>query len=108
MTDSSLIEEQSAARCPGESYQDLLDREHNPVPAALRESTNTYLGSDRLSVDRYLSREFHDLEVQFGRFAARSEKNGRNTTRSRDSNYERQSRDGLTKPQLAYQKPIMA
>ena len=64
MTDSALSKEQSAARCPGESYQDLLDRESNPVPAALRESTNTYLGSDRLSVDRYLSREFHDLEVQ--------------------------------------------
>ena len=41
----------------------MLDKESNPVPDALRETTNTYLGSDRLSVDRYISREFHDLEV---------------------------------------------
>ena len=52
------------ARSPGDSYQQMLDREPNPVPAPLRESTNTYLGSDNLSVDRYLSREFHELEVE--------------------------------------------
>ncbi|MEZ5503400.1 MAG: aromatic ring-hydroxylating dioxygenase subunit alpha [Halioglobus sp.] len=52
------------ARSPGPSYQDLLDREVNPVPACLRENTNPYLGSENLSVDRYLSREFHELEVE--------------------------------------------
>ncbi len=31
------------------SYQDLLDQESRPVPESLRESTETYLGSD----DRY-------------------------------------------------------
>ena len=51
-------------RSSGDSYQDILDQEVNPVPASLRESTNTYLGSESLSVDRYLSREFHELEVQ--------------------------------------------
>ena len=61
---NDLTEEQLAARSVGESYQEMLDRETNPVPESLRENTNTYLGSDRLSVDRYLSREFHDLEVQ--------------------------------------------
>ena len=52
------------ARSPGLSYQDLLDREINPVPDSLRENTNPYLGSKNLSVDRYLSREFHELEVE--------------------------------------------
>ncbi|MEM8496722.1 MAG: aromatic ring-hydroxylating dioxygenase subunit alpha [Pseudomonadota bacterium] len=51
------------ARSSGESYQQMLDKEPNPVPDALRENTNTYLGSEPLSVDRYLSREYHDLEV---------------------------------------------
>ncbi|MEH6609567.1 MAG: aromatic ring-hydroxylating dioxygenase subunit alpha [Halioglobus sp.] len=52
------------ARSPGPSYQDLLDEEINPVPDCLRENTNPYLGSDNLSVDRYLSRQFHELEVE--------------------------------------------
>ena len=34
------------------------------MPDCLRENTNPYLGSDNLSVDRYLSREFHELEVE--------------------------------------------
>ncbi|MCP5130809.1 MAG: aromatic ring-hydroxylating dioxygenase subunit alpha [Pseudomonadales bacterium] len=55
---------QNGARAPGRSYQDLLDEETNPVPDCLRENTNPYLGSDNLSVDRYLSREFHELEVE--------------------------------------------
>ena len=57
-------EESILARSPGPSYQDLLDGETNSVPECLRENTNPYLGSDNLSVDRYLSREFHDLEVE--------------------------------------------
>ena len=52
------------ARSPGPSYQDLLDREINPVPDSLRDNTNPYLGSKNLSVDRYLSREFHEQEVE--------------------------------------------
>ncbi len=59
-----LTEEQLAARSPGDSYQQMLDWETNPVPQALRENTQTYLGSSNLSVDRYLKREFHDLEVE--------------------------------------------
>jgi len=49
-------------RFSGPSYQDLLDQETRPVPAALRASTETFLGSAPLSVDRYLSREYHELE----------------------------------------------
>jgi phenylpropionate dioxygenase-like ring-hydroxylating dioxygenase large terminal subunit len=62
--DKALSEEQILARSPGPSFQDLLDREENPVPDCLRENTNPYLGSENLSVDRYLSREFHELEVE--------------------------------------------
>ena len=50
------------ARSEAISYQALLDRESRPAPAALRASTETYLGSQPLSVDRYLSREVHELE----------------------------------------------
>ena len=53
------------ARSPGPSYQDLLDKEVNPVPDSLRDNTNPYLGSENLSVDRYLSREFHEKLVLF-------------------------------------------
>jgi hypothetical protein len=52
------------ARSPGQSYQPLLDKETNPVPDNLRDKTNPYLGSENLSLDRYLSREFHELEVE--------------------------------------------
>jgi len=62
VTDDTV--DRHGARSPGESYQDLLDKESNPVPDSLRDNTNPYLGSENLSVDRYLSREFHDLEVE--------------------------------------------
>lgn len=57
-----LSKEQIAARSAGESYQQMLDGEVNPVPESLRESTDTYLGSETIKVDRYFSREFMELE----------------------------------------------
>jgi phenylpropionate dioxygenase-like ring-hydroxylating dioxygenase large terminal subunit len=48
----------------GPSYQQLLDQESNPVPDSLRDNTLPYLGSENIKADRYLSREFHDLEVE--------------------------------------------
>lgn len=59
-----LTPEQIAARDPAGPFQDLLDLEAVEVPDALRESTETYLGSEDLPVERYLSREFFDLEVE--------------------------------------------
>lgn len=59
-----LTPEQIAARDPSESFQDLLDREKVHVPDALRDSTNTYLGSEDLSIERYISQEFFDREVE--------------------------------------------
>ncbi len=58
-----LTAEQIAARSIGESYQAMLDKEEIEVPASLREDTNLYLGSENISTDRFLTREFHDLEV---------------------------------------------
>jgi len=58
-----LTPEQIAARNPSATFQDLLDREEVAVPAALRESTETYLGSDDIAIDRYVSRDFFDREV---------------------------------------------
>ena len=37
----------------------------SPIPAALRESTQSSLGSDPIEVSRYLSREWHELEKQY-------------------------------------------
>ncbi|MEM9255026.1 MAG: aromatic ring-hydroxylating dioxygenase subunit alpha [Pseudomonadota bacterium] len=59
----TLTPEQIAARNPSDTFQDLLDKEKVAVPDALRDSTDTYLGSDDLSVDRYVSRPFFDREV---------------------------------------------
>lgn len=49
-------------RCEGVSFQDLLDLEEVPVPDYLRQESNPYLGDEDISVDRYISQEFNDLE----------------------------------------------
>ncbi len=59
-----LTPQQIAARHPSDTFQDLLDLETVHVPEALRESTDTYLGSEDLPVERYISRAFFDLEVE--------------------------------------------
>ncbi len=61
---ASINKDDVLARSPGPSYQELLDTEVNPVPDCLREDTKPYLGSENLSVERYLSREFHEKEVE--------------------------------------------
>ncbi len=60
----TLTADQIKARDPSYSFQELLDREDVPVPDALRESTDTYLGSEDLDISRWTSREFFDLEVE--------------------------------------------
>ncbi len=58
------IDTTTGARSPGISYQQLLDTDTRPVPAVLRKENGVFLGSDDLPKDRYLSREFHELEVE--------------------------------------------
>ena len=52
------------ARSPGISYQRLLDTDTRPVPEVLRLESARDLPSVRNPVERYTSREFHDLEVE--------------------------------------------
>lgn len=52
-----------AARSPGISYQHLLDTDTHEVPAVLRLESPKYLGSDDVSIDRYISREWHEREL---------------------------------------------
>lgn len=52
-------------RCPGPTVQDILAGDGNAPPAVLREVAPPHgLGSADLSVQRYLSREWHDREVE--------------------------------------------
>ena len=46
----------------GPTYQDLLDLDSKPVPASLRRNEPGYFGDADIPVERYLSREFHELE----------------------------------------------
>lgn len=52
-----------AARSPGPSVQDYLDRDSRPVPAALRYEANDYLGSEDIGIDRYISPEWARTEM---------------------------------------------
>ena len=52
------------ARSPGPSVQDYLDDDSRPVPGVLRVDVNEPLGSQDISVDRYVSRAWHDAEVE--------------------------------------------
>jgi phenylpropionate dioxygenase-like ring-hydroxylating dioxygenase large terminal subunit len=44
--------------------QALLDAETRPVPDSLRATSSVDLGTDDIPRDRYLRRDFHDLEVE--------------------------------------------
>jgi phenylpropionate dioxygenase-like ring-hydroxylating dioxygenase large terminal subunit len=52
------------ARSRGISYQDLLDTDSRPVPGVLRLQAEADLPVLRVPLERYTSREFHDLEVE--------------------------------------------
>ena len=56
--------EPSLARCPGPSWQDLLDREVRPVPASMRAESPYLNGMDDVPKERYLSRARHELEKE--------------------------------------------
>ncbi len=49
---------------PATSVQEFLDHDARPVPPVLRYSINEDLGSEPLDVERFISREFHDREVE--------------------------------------------
>ena len=53
-----------AARSPGISYQELLDTDTHDVPAVLRMEAPRFLGNEDLSIDRFISRDFHLREIE--------------------------------------------
>ena len=66
------------ARSPGLSYQELLDTDTHPVPQVLRLESPAPRGHLDMSIDRYISADFHQLEMErlWGRvwqFACREE-----------------------------------
>ncbi|MDI1290833.1 MAG: Rieske 2Fe-2S domain-containing protein, partial [bacterium] len=56
--------EPPSPRSPGTSVQEYLDDDARPVPAVLRYDINESLGTADMDVSRYISREFHDREVE--------------------------------------------
>jgi phenylpropionate dioxygenase-like ring-hydroxylating dioxygenase large terminal subunit len=54
----------AAARSPGLSYQELLDSDTRPVPEVLRWQSRADLPVQKVPIERYTSRAFHDLEVE--------------------------------------------
>jgi phenylpropionate dioxygenase-like ring-hydroxylating dioxygenase large terminal subunit len=52
------------ARSPGLSYQRLLDTDTRPVPDVLRWQSPASVPIERVSIERYTSRAFHEREVE--------------------------------------------
>ncbi|HUW01667.1 MAG TPA: aromatic ring-hydroxylating dioxygenase subunit alpha [Acidimicrobiales bacterium] len=52
------------ARSPGITYQQLLDTDTHEVPEVLRLESPEYLGSGDVDIARYISREWHEREVE--------------------------------------------
>jgi phenylpropionate dioxygenase-like ring-hydroxylating dioxygenase large terminal subunit len=61
---SSSAAADEPARSPGPSVQDYLDTDSREVPEILRYDVNDPLGSEDVSVDRYISKSWHDDEVE--------------------------------------------
>jgi phenylpropionate dioxygenase-like ring-hydroxylating dioxygenase large terminal subunit len=67
-----------AARCPGVSWEDLIDADSRPAPDFLRNESYEYLGSEPLDASRYTSEAFAQAEREkmwprVWQFAAREE-----------------------------------
>ena len=60
----AIAEKPGEARSPGITYQQLLDADTHPVPDILREERPLFLGDHDVSIQRYISREWHELEKE--------------------------------------------
>lgn len=60
----TATDEPGTARSPGISYQQLLDTDTHPVPDVLRLESPRYAGTEDFSVERYTTREWHELEKE--------------------------------------------
>ncbi len=63
-TELPEIEPGQGPRSPGKSYQQLLDEDTREVPKQLRLQSARELPVVRVPIERYVSREFHDIEVE--------------------------------------------
>jgi phenylpropionate dioxygenase-like ring-hydroxylating dioxygenase large terminal subunit len=57
-------EPEEHALSPGDSYQEILDRDTREVPEVLRWRSARELPVVRVPIERYVSQEFHDLEME--------------------------------------------
>jgi len=58
------LDPDTMVRSPGITYQGLLDQDSHQVPDVLRLQSPKYLGDEDISVERYISKEWFDLEVE--------------------------------------------
>ncbi len=58
------LEPGQGPRSSGISYQELLDTDTRPVPEVLRLQSARDIPVVRVPIERYISQEFHDLEVE--------------------------------------------
>ena len=78
MTEKNVKSAPGTARCPGVSWDEILQKDTHAVPAFLTDDTYRYMGSEPLATARYTSAEFFRLEVEkmwpnVWQFAAREE-----------------------------------
>ena len=58
------VDPERDALSPGASYQDILDCDTREVPEVLRWRSARDLPVVEVPIERYVSREFHDLEME--------------------------------------------
>ncbi len=61
---STSAEAPGVARSPGVTYQQLLDTDTRKVPDVLRLESPRFLGDQDVSIDRYTTRAYHELEKE--------------------------------------------
>ena len=58
------LDPDTMTRSPGLTYQELLDQDTHEVPEVLRLQSPRDLGTDDFLKDRYISKDYHDKEVE--------------------------------------------
>lgn len=78
MSDQQRKRDPRVPRYPGTTWSDVVDADTQPLPDELRYDINDFIGDEDLSIDRYISKDWHDREVdklwnRTWQFAARTE-----------------------------------
>jgi nitrite reductase/ring-hydroxylating ferredoxin subunit len=58
------LDPETMTRSPGLTYQQLLDQDTHEVPSVLRLQSPRDLGLNEFSIERYISKDYHDKEVE--------------------------------------------